>query len=360
MVAVYATDGRRTSITPSVRGVLWGAFAVRRLHRSGAVPQRVLVLGSRSLLRAQDRRRALAQLPEDLADRLWLSTRRGIDVDVVWELRSMLRAVLNGLTALRISRYDVVVLLSAAESDQSSRARIRIDRLRAAILRQMSPAGQFLAVVLGDERAAAKQAESGRLPAAAPILTALETPKAAAAAIVRRLQLPKPDGLRRLEQPQGRRDEVDADREHAVEVLALRDRPDDEVLQRVVEQASERFDTRFAELNIVGRDVQWSLAAAGLHRGERSTEKSLCGLAIQRSGPTIFHDTLRELPIDDIPRVADGRLVRFYAGHPIQSIGGHRIGVLCVYDTRPHRLLDDDIDTLRDLALLTEARVVGV
>jgi GAF domain-containing protein len=65
------------------------------------------------------------------------------------------------------------------------------------------------------------------------------------------------------------------------------------------------------------------------------------------------------MPVDDIPRLADGRLVRFYAGHPIQSIGGHRIGVLCVYDTRPHRLLDDDVDALRDLALLTEARVVG-
>ncbi|MDH2442916.1 GAF domain-containing protein [Amnibacterium sp. CER49] len=343
-----------------MRGVLWGAFAVRRLHRTGAGPQRVLVLGSRSLLRAQDRRRALAQLPEDLADRLWLSTRRGIDVDVVWELRSMFRAVLNGLTALRISRYDAVVLLSAAESDQSSRARIRIDRLRAAILGQMSPAGQFLAVVLGDERAAAKQAEAGRSSGAAPILAALETPKAAAAAIARRLQLTtKPDTGHDADRSDGSGDEVDADRARAVEALSLRDRPDDEVLQRIVEQAGERFGTRFAELNIIGRDVQWSLAAAGLHRGERSTEKSLCGRAIQRSGPTILHDTLREMPVDDIPRVADGRLVRFYAGHPIQSIGGHRIGVLCVYDTRPHRLLDDDVDALRDLALLTEARVIG-
>jgi GAF domain-containing protein len=154
-------------------------------------------------------------------------------------------------------------------------------------------------------------------------------------------------------------DDEDPQRAVAVEALGLTDRPDDERLDLLVERARDTFDTRYAEINVVGEAVQWSLAAAGLPRGSRSTDKSLCLLAVRRSGPTIIPDTLRRLPADRIPRLGNGRLVRFYAGHPIHSIDGHRIAVLCVYDTRPRRLDDSEISALRDLALQAESRLIG-
>ena len=132
---------------PSGRGVLWGAFGISRLHRSGALPHRILVVGSRSLLHRAARRDALVQLTEDLADRIWLSTQRGVDLDVVWELRHLMRSVLAGLAALRIARYDSVVLLAAPEAATYGRP-TRSSRLIRAILQEMAPEGRFLSVTL--------------------------------------------------------------------------------------------------------------------------------------------------------------------------------------------------------------------
>jgi hypothetical protein len=362
-----AVEGWGVPHVPS-RWLLWGALGISRLHRSGVLPQRVLVVGSRSLLRRPAFRRALPQLTEDLADRIWLSTRRGLDVDVVWELRHLLRAVLRGLAALRLSRYDVVVLLAAPEPTGGPGARTR--RLARAILREMSPSARFLAVTLADSPEAGGRPSD--MPAAAgdggavarleplevpPLRAVLGPGRTAAEAIVRRLQIPRLLGGPRRNEEQ---DAGDAGRDEAAEALELQGRPDDARLERLVEMACDAFATPFAEVNIVGRDAQWSVAAAGLPRGTRSREKSLCELAIRNSAPTVIRDTLRELPVERIPRLGNGRLVRFYAGYPIQSIDGHRVGVLCVYDTRPHHVEESRLSTLRDLALLAEERLVGV
>jgi hypothetical protein len=356
-----AVDGRMTGRPPG-RGLLWGGLGISRLHRSGVSPQRVLVVGSRSLLRRAAMRAALPQLTEDLADRLWLSTRRGLDVDVVWELRRLLRAVLRGLAALRISRYDVVVLLTAPEA--AARGRERTRRLALAILRQMSPRARFLSVVLEADGPTVLDPSRWDPTAGAtaepdiPTLSAVLGSGATADAIARRLESPAARGADAPGQPDPA--EAETLRERAVEALTLEGRPDDVRLQRLVEMACDAFGTRFAEVNIVGREVQWSLAAAGLARGSRPAHQSLCELAVQRAAPTVVRDTLREMPVDRIPRLTDGRLVRFYAGYPIQSVDGHRIGVLCVYDTRPHRVGDSEVSTLRDLTLLAEARLIGV
>ena len=351
----------------SGRGVLWGAFGISRLHRSGALPHRILVVGSRSLLHRAARREALAQLTEDLADRIWLSTQRGVDLDVIWELRHLLRSVLAGLTALRIARYDSVVLLAAPEVATYGRP-TRSSRLIRAILQEMAPGGRFLSVTLdahpGEPEAPRDGAGEERAsPTAAVELRSLridlESRKRAAATIARRLQSPLLDTARRVAERGGPADDDDPQRAAAVEALGLADRPDDERLALLVERARDAFDSRYAEINVVAEDEQWSLAAAGLPRGNRSTEKSLCLLAVRRAAPTVIPDTLKRLPADRIPRLQNGRLVRFYAGHPIHSIDGHRIAVLCVYDTRPRRLDDSEISALRDLALQAEARLIG-
>jgi hypothetical protein len=354
-------DGRVTG-RPTGRGLLWGGLGITRLHRSGASPQRVLVVGSRSLIRRNAVRGALPQLTEDLADRLWLSTRRGLDVDVVWELRRLLRAVLRGLAALRISRYDAIVLLTAPEA--AGRGRGRTGRLARAILREMSPRARFLSVVLQADGPTVLDpspwdpADEAEADSEIPTLSAVLGSGGTADAIVRRLESPGNPGGAGAGEP--RPGEADILRERAVEALTLDGRPDDARLQHLVEMACDAFGTRFAEVNIVGREVQWSLAAAGLARGTRPAHESLCELAVQRSAPTIVRDTLREMPVDRIPRLTDGRLVRFYAGYPIHSVDGYRIGVLCVYDTRPHHVGDSEVSTLRDLTLLAEARLIGV
>jgi GAF domain-containing protein len=47
-------------------------------------------------------------------------------------------------------------------------------------------------------------------------------------------------------------------------------------------------------------------------------------------------------------------LIRFYAGFPIESPSGERIGSLCVFDPKPRSLAEVDQVLLRELALLVQ------
>ena len=59
------------------------------------------------------------------------------------------------------------------------------------------------------------------------------------------------------------------------------------------------------------------------------------------------------------PVVSGPGAIRFYAAHPLESIDGYRIGVLCVWDDVPHDVGAFDVSALRDLALLAEAEIIG-
>ena len=192
---------------------------------------------------------------------------------------------------MRLARYDSVVLLTAPEAETYGRP-TRSSRLIRAILQEMAPEGRFLSVTLdphavepeGAHDAAGPERTS---PAEAVELRSLridpESRKRAAASIARRLQSPRLEAARRLAERADATEDDDPERAGAVVALGLTDRPDDERLDLLVERARDAFDTRYAEINVVAEDVQWSLAAAGLPRGSRSTDKSLCLLAVRRS-----------------------------------------------------------------------------
>jgi diguanylate cyclase (GGDEF)-like protein len=64
-----------------------------------------------------------------------------------------------------------------------------------------------------------------------------------------------------------------------------------------------------------------------------------------------------------IPRFADNPLVTgsesigFYAGHPLRTQDGNRVGVLCAMDTKPREFSTEDMQALRDLAALAESEL---
>ena len=51
---------------------------------------------------------------------------------------------------------------------------------------------------------------------------------------------------------------------------------------------------------------------------------------------------------------SDAPNIRFYAGYPLKAPDGHKVGTLCVIDTEPRDIADDDLNTLRQLGELIE------
>lgn len=72
----------------------------------------------------------------------------------------------------------------------------------------------------------------------------------------------------------------------------------------------------------------------------------------------VFKDTWDDSQLDGNSIMHGATPLRFYAGHPIESVDGYRIGTLCIYDRAPHEAEEFDFTLLRDLALIAEGEVL--
>ena len=124
---------------------------------------------------------------------------------------------------------------------------------------------------------------------------------------------------------------------------------DDEVNQ-LVETAMRLFGATGAGLNIIDRTRQWAVSTVGRGPVDMPRGDSVCTSTIELSGPLIVADTHDDLRYRGKAWANGKRGVRFYAGHPIESPDGHRIGALCIVDESPHGFSAADRTLLRDLA----------
>ena len=146
-------------------------------------------------------------------------------------------------------------------------------------------------------------------------------------------------------------------RQLAVDALDLEVVPNDE-LDRIVANARDLFGAAGASVTILDHDLQHTRAAIGMPRTPLPRDVSICDLTIRRAGLLVVEDTMSDPRLVNSPW-ADGARIRFYAGYPVESPDGQRIGALCVVDTAPRRFSDTDAALLRQLALRVQAALWG-
>ena len=352
-----------------------GRLTVTRLHRSGADPHRVLLLGSRAMLSPAGHAQADA-LGARITDRVWLRTRRGVDLDMVWELRPIVQAMRGTLAAWRLWRYDAVVVLAPGRArglpawwgarglgrlllpaieEVAKACHVLLVSLEPAPGRAVPPGPRAVhrrtAAVDGSTRIARISTSDDVAVGADAIARHLLEPLAVADAAGRGAEMDA--AHRRRLQP-----DDEERRQRALDDLRLRDRRMERRLQQVVDTARDTFGTVSAEITILDHDRQWTLAASGRHRPDQPRGTSLCSRAIQQPAATVIGDTWTVPELRGNPLVAGADAMRFYASHPIESLDGFRIGVLCVWDDVPHDARELDVSALRDLALLAEAEII--
>lgn len=320
-------------------------------------------------------------LGERVADRLWLQTRRGLDLDLVWELRPVLQAMKEGLSSWRLWRYDaVVVFLPHQPVGIASRWQARgVGSLLEDVIAAAAPLSHVLVVSVGGSDASTALGRTGKKRSTfSPVVKHEEvsTEGVTRVSTTRDAKVLAETVANCLAGPLARTD-IAADassaarqfwraqsddeerRQQALDELTLRTRTVSRRLQHVVDTARETFDSASAELSIMDRDERWIMAASGLPSRDRSRQGSLCNEAIQHRDPTVIGDTWAIPALRGNALQAGADPVRFYAAYPIESIAGYRIGVLCVWDDAPRDAADVDISTLRDLALLAEAELIS-
>ena len=108
--------------------------------------------------------------------------------------------------------------------------------------------------------------------------------------------------------------------------------------------------TSLSTISFVDRDRQWFKAAVGIEDKETSRDVAFCAHTIL--GTELF--TVEDASAD--PRFADNPLVtidpqlRFYAGMPLITPDGYRLGALCAMDRSPRKLTAEQEEALGVLA----------
>lgn len=117
-------------------------------------------------------------------------------------------------------------------------------------------------------------------------------------------------------------------------------------------------DTPVSLVNLLDDNFQYTISKFGDWRGQTlPKEETVCQFTIHEEEILVIPDTLNDQRTSAIQEIADNTSVRFYAGVPIKSPSGNRIGAFCVIGDRPQELSDDQQQALIDLGKEVEARI---
>ena len=146
---------------------------------------------------------------------------------------------------------------------------------------------------------------------------------------------------------------------HRLQVLksyAILDEDREDAFDRLTAMASRTFGVPIAVVSLVDIGRQWFMSNHGL--GDvRETPRNLafCAHAIQGKND-IFEvkDTFEDSRFRDHGLVTGAPYIRFYAGAPLLSPEGYKLGTFCIIDSEPHPdgLSPDESDNLIDFAAM--------
>lgn len=138
--------------------------------------------------------------------------------------------------------------------------------------------------------------------------------------------------------------------------LKIADGPE-ERFERLTRLAKRLFNVPISVISLVGKDFVWIKAQDGFPSVPVTREISFCGHTILSDDVMVVENALLDERFHDNPFVINNPNIRFYAGCPIRSPGGARVGALCVIDDHPRTFVGEDFSILKDLASMVESEL---
>ena len=137
----------------------------------------------------------------------------------------------------------------------------------------------------------------------------------------------------------------------------LLDTPAEERFDRLTRMGQALFGVPMALVSLVDENRQWFKSKQGLAASSTSREVSFCGHTILDDSVMWIEDASEHPDFHDNPLVTGDLHLRFYAGTPLATPEGHRIGTLCILDRKPRARSLRELQALKDLGRLVEAEI---
>ncbi len=116
--------------------------------------------------------------------------------------------------------------------------------------------------------------------------------------------------------------------------------------------AAQICNTPIALINLIDANRQWFKAKIGIDMVEMPREIGFSGACLDKEDVFVVDDALLNERFATSPLVIGEHYVRFYAGVPLKTAQGHIIGTVCVLDSVPKKITQQQIESLRSLARL--------
>ena len=126
----------------------------------------------------------------------------------------------------------------------------------------------------------------------------------------------------------------------------------EEPFDRIADLAAHVFDAPVAMVSLIDDKRQWQKACVGFDAPELDLDTSFCTHTIQSDDVLVVENASRHPVFEDNPFVTGGPEVRFYAGAPLITPRGHRIGTLCVFDMTPRSPGEAVVQQLESMAAM--------
>lgn len=143
----------------------------------------------------------------------------------------------------------------------------------------------------------------------------------------------------------------------ALRKLDILDTPTEERFDRITRLAVKVFHVPISTITLVDENREWFKSVCGLNQREGDRAISFCGHALLSNDIFIIQDTKKDPRFSDNPMVVGKPFIRFYAGVPLFSAGGERIGSFCIKGLKPREVSEEEKEILKGFTKWAEIEI---
>ncbi|NRF37668.1 GAF domain-containing protein [Pedobacter foliorum] len=129
--------------------------------------------------------------------------------------------------------------------------------------------------------------------------------------------------------------------------------PHEPAFDTLIRFGAQLFEVPIAMITLVETDIVYVVSGKGIGKvTEEPRKTSICSLTILKHEVTVFEDTNLSPCLLSNPWVAGEFGLKFYAGAPLSTPEGLRIGTICLLDFKPRKFSKKNKSVLENLASL--------